>query len=181
MTVSITYSSRRVLATAALGLSLAVAGCATVPGAGTADPQVVAGYQSAIASSRAAAAEAAGKSACASWRAGYETRTTATRATVAHTKDPKWNWNTIAPVISAEFAAITTESNQLTSTISTAQPAATIHTALVDYKSKLDAYNEALHADQSARGSNEATWPRTKAANEPLRSATSTLQRLCPL
>ncbi|MGZ9827522.1 hypothetical protein ACXYTP_11475 [Tsukamurella ocularis] len=167
-------------ATLAVGASLlALAGCGSVAGTGTADSQDVAAYQSTIASSRAAAAAAAGKSACASWQSGYDTRVVATRATAAFTKDPKWNWDSISGVLNAEFAALETETGKLPSIISTAQPSATVHTAIVEYKSKLDAYTAAMRSDQAARATGEATWEKTNPAAKVLDTAVSGVRRAC--
>lgn len=181
MTAGITDSFRRRAGAAlAVGVSLAaLSGCAAVPGAGSADPQDVAAYQSTIAASRAAAAAAAGKSACSSWRAGYDVRIVASRATVAYTKDPKWTWDGISGLLNAELAALGTESGKLTSVLTTAQPAASVHTAILDYKTKLDAYTEALRADQAARGSGDATWPKSNPAFSSLGTAYTAVNRAC--
>ena len=165
----------------AAGVSVvALAGCASVPGTGSADPQDVAAYQSTIAASRAAAAAAAGKSACASWQAGYDIRIVASRATVAFTKDPKWTWDGITTLLNAELAAIDTESGKLPGVIATAQPAASILTAITDYKSKLDAYGAALRVDQAARASGDATWAKSNPAFDALGTAATAVKRVCP-
>ncbi|MBS4101137.1 hypothetical protein [Tsukamurella paurometabola] len=164
----------------AAGVSLlALAGCGSVSGTGSADPQDVAAYQSTIASSRAAAAAAAGKSACASWQSGYDVRVVASRATVNFTKDPKWTWEGITGLLNAEFAAITTETNKLPGIIATENLAPTIKTSISDYKTKLDAYSEALRADQSARGSGDATWSRSNPAFTALNDAATAVKRIC--
>lgn len=167
-------------ATLVVGASLfALAGCGSVAGTGSADPQDVAAYQSTIASSRAAAAAAAGKSACSSWQSGYDTRIVASRATVAFTKDPKWTWDGITGLINAEFAAIATETGRLPGIIATENLAPTIKTAITDYKAKLDAYNDGLRADQAARGSGENTWVKSNPAFSALGDAASAVRRVC--
>ncbi len=164
----------------AVGASLlALAGCGSVPGTGSADPQDVAAYQSTIASSRAAAAAAAGKSACASWQSGYDTRIVASRATVAFTKDPKWTWDGITGLLNAEFAAIATETGKLPAIIATENLAPTIKTSITDYKTKLDAYAEGLRADQAARGSGDATWVKSNPAFSALGDSASAVRRAC--
>ena len=171
---------RRAGAALAVGASLlALAGCGSVAGTGSADPQDVAAYQSTIASSRAAAAAAAGKSACASWEAGDDTRSGASRATVNFTKDPKWTWDGITGLLNAEFAAITTEAGRLPGIIATENLAPTIKTAITDYKTKLDAYADGLRADQAARGSGDNTWVKSNPAFSALGDSASAVRRVC--
>lgn len=171
---------RRTAAAVATGVSLvSLAGCAAVPGTGSANPRDIAAYQSTIAASRAAAAAAAGKSACASWTSGNDVRVVASRATVAFTKDPKWTWDGISGLLNAELAAIGTESGKLPSIISTAQPAASIQTAITDYKTKLDAYGDALRVDQSSRASGDSTWAKSNPAYDALNTSTSAVKRVC--
>ncbi len=170
----------RMGAVLAAGAALtALAGCGTVAGTGSADPQDVAAYQSTIAASRAAAAAAAGKSACSSWRAGYDVRLVASRATVAYTKDPKWTWDGITGLLNAELAALDTEAGKLPAIITTSEPAAAIHTALTDYKTKLDAYNAALRQDQAARGSGTSTWVKSNPASDALDKSASAVKTAC--
>ncbi|WP_248489436.1 hypothetical protein [Tsukamurella sp. PLM1] len=167
-------------AAVAVGASLFVlAGCATVPGTGSADPQDVAAYQSTIAQSRAAAAAAAGRSACSSWQSGYDVRVVASRATVAYTKDPKWTWDGIQNTLNAELAAIATETGKLPAIIATENLAPTVKTTMTDYKAKLDAYAEALRADQSARGSGDATWTKGNPAYTTLNTAATAVRNAC--
>jgi hypothetical protein len=176
-----TGNSRRIAGALATASALAaLAGCASVPGTGGANPTDVAAYQSTIASSRAAAAAEAGKSACASWKAGYDARIVATRATVAFTKNPGWNWDTITGTLNAEQASIATESGKLPAVLTTAQPNPSVHTLLTDYKTKLDAYGQALRTDQAARGIEDQTWTKSNPARSELIASTNTLSSACP-
>ena len=127
----------------------------------------------------AAAAAAAGKSACASWQSGYDTRIVASRATVNFTKDPKWTWDGITGLLNAEFAAITTEAGRLPGIIATENLAPTIKTAITDYKTKLDAYADGLRADQAARGSGDNTWVKSNPAFSALGDSASAVRRVC--
>ncbi|CAM3844192.1 hypothetical protein TSST111916_10100 [Tsukamurella strandjordii] len=175
-----TVKGRAAGALAVIGAVAALAGCATVPGTGSANPSDVAAYQTTLASSRAAAADSAGKSACRAWRAGYDTRRPASEATITFTKgDPYWTWEGIAGLMSANFAAIATETGKLPAIITTADPNPSIRALLVDYKSKLDAYADALRADQAARGAEDQTWPKTNPANSALTAAANALIASC--
>lgn len=157
----------------------ALAGCGTVAGTGSADPKDVAAYQTAVSASRAAAAASAGKSACSSWQSGYDTRVVASRATVAFTKDPKWTWDGITGLLNAELAALDTEAGKLPAIIATAQPAAKIHTAITDYKAKLDTYNAALRQDRATRGSGGDTWTKSNPASDALDAAAKAIRNIC--
>ncbi len=164
---------------AAGGAIAAVAGCAPVQGSGSAAPSDVTHYQSAVSSSRAAEAAAAAKSACASWRSGYEVRRVATRAMVDYTHTPDANWDGIVPTLNGNVAAVTTESGKLPAVIATAQPSPNVHTLLIDYKTKLDAYGSALKADQAARGEGERSWVKAEPAERALLNAEDALEGAC--
>ncbi|RDB48915.1 hypothetical protein, partial [Tsukamurella tyrosinosolvens] len=120
-----------------------------------------------------------GKSACASWQSGYDTRIVASRATAAFTKDPKWNWDGITGTLNAEFAAIATETGRLPGIIATENLAPTIKTAITDYKTKLDAYADSLRADQAARGSGDNTWVKSNPAYTSLTQSASNVRSAC--
>ncbi|KXP11172.1 hypothetical protein AXK57_07390 [Tsukamurella pulmonis] len=156
---------------------VAAAACTPVAGSGSAQQSDVAAYQSTLASSRAASAAAAKTSVCASWQAGFAKRDAVTSTTVAATKNPAWTWDSIAPTIAAELAAVATESTALPALIATRDLPATVSTVLTDYKAKLDAYGAAMRADQAARA--EDSWARTNPALDALERVGENVKGLC--
>ncbi|TWS23378.1 hypothetical protein FK268_13890 [Tsukamurella sputi] len=166
-------------AVAAFAGASVLAGC-TVAGDGSASPSDVAAYQTTIASSRAAAAASALSSACTTWSQNLSTRLVASRATAAFTKTPGWQWDGIAGLVNAELAAVATESGKLPGIIGTANLQPTAKTLFTDYRTKLDAYGEALRADAQARGSEAQTWAKRNPASETLIAAEKAIQATCP-
>ncbi|MDP0398100.1 hypothetical protein [Tsukamurella strandjordii] len=157
----------------------ALAGCATVPGTGSADSAAVSAYQSTLAASRAEVAATAGKSACTAWRSGYDVRMVATKAMNDYTKSPGSNWNGITPTLDANVAAVATESGKLSGVITTAEPNPSIQALITDYRAKLDAYGSAIKVDQAARGLGDQSWPKTAPAEIALLAATDALTVTC--
>lgn len=182
MTTAGTGTARRttvaIMGAAAL---VSLAACTPVVGSGTAQPSDVAAYQSTVASSRAAAAASAKTTACAAWRAAFDKRDAVTDSTVAATKGGNWTWDSIAPAISSELAAIATESGTLPGVIATADLAATIRTLMSDYKTKLDAYGEALRADQAARSGAPGSWSRSNPALDALQTVADNVKGTCSI
>lgn len=174
--------SRRLRTGAALlvvgGVAVAATGCAPVAGSGSAAGSDVSAYQSTIASSRAAAAAAAKTSTCTAWRAGYDARNTQTDATVEATQGGDWNWDSIGPALQTELAGIATESGKLPALIATPDLAPTLKTVISDYKTKLDAYGEALRADQTARATTSA-WARSNPALKALDTVARNIMGIC--
>lgn len=177
-----TSSTRRRRTGAALlivgAAALATAGCTPVEGSGSAAASEVAAYQSTIAASRAAAAASAKTSACTSWRSGYDVRNAQTDATVKATQDGDWNWDSIGPALQTEIAGIATESGKLPAVIATADLAPTLKTVIGDYRTKLDAYGEALRADQTARATTSA-WARSNPALKELDTVARNIMGIC--
>ncbi|ADG80009.1 Lipoprotein OS=Tsukamurella paurometabola (strain ATCC 8368 / DSM / CCUG 35730 / CIP 100753/ JCM 10117 / KCTC 9821 / NBRC 16120 / NCIMB 702349 / NCTC 13040)OX=521096 GN=Tpau_3425 PE=4 SV=1 [Tsukamurella paurometabola] len=171
--------TRRIAAALLAAGTVTLTGCATVPGTGSADPTAVQAYESTLASSRAEAAASAAKSACASWRTGYDTRFAATKAMADYTRTPGANWDGITPTLDANIAAIATESGKLPGIITTADPNPNIRGLLVDYKTKLDAYGDGLKADRITRGTEDKTWAKAGPAEAALASSARALRSAC--
>lgn len=171
---------RALTVVAAAATLAATAGCASVePGQPTSDPQAVARYAAAVSTSRAAARAETVAAVCRLWRSAYEVRDAKSDATTAYTKSSSWDWPGIAPLVSAELAAISTESAALPALQARADPEPALRTALRTYQQRLDAYGAALKSDTAARGEEQNTWPRANPAMSSLRSATATVDSTC--
>jgi hypothetical protein len=181
-----TTGSRRITRRGAASIAgaaalVSLAACTPVVGSGSAQPSDVAAYQSTVAASRAAAAASAKTSACSAWRAAYDKRNAVTDSTIAATKGGNWTWDSIGPSINAEVAAIATESGTLPGVIATPDLAATIRTLITDYKTKLDAYGEALRADQAARSQSTDSWSRSNPALDALQTVADNVKGTCSI
>ncbi|MCS3778526.1 hypothetical protein [Tsukamurella ocularis] len=105
------------------------------------------------------------------WIANRAPRANATKAAAQFTKNPKWQWDGIQPLINAELAAIRTEQGTLPGTINRAATVPTVANALRAYQARLAEYATALNNDRNARGTGDRTWPTSNPASTRLSSA----------
>lgn len=105
------------------------------------------------------------------WIANRAPRANATKAAAQFTKNPKWQWDGIQPLINAELAAIRTEQGTLPGTINRAATVPTVANALRAYQARLGEYAAALNNDRNARGTGDRTWPTANAAGKRLSTA----------
>ena len=109
------------------------------------------------------------------WQVHRSTRLKARLKAVEFTKDAKWTWDGIQPVLDGELAATRAEIGTLPATINRAAGNKPFADALRTYQARLTEYAAALDADRQARGSGDATWPKSNPANVKVTEAGRTV------